>query len=108
MFRRFMPTLGALLLGVGLWSGCPTDARAQFSQTSSGPTLNRFFYYPYYYFPHSYWPTQSPKWPEPVGAPYTPAPAYMAYPPFKEPHWRYEFYEPQRFYRGFHFTLDQF
>jgi hypothetical protein len=50
----------------------------------------------------------TPKWPEPPGAPYQPPPAYMAYPPFKEPYWRYEYMEPQRFYRGFHFWLDQF
>jgi len=70
--------------------------------------LNRFFYYPYYYFPHNYWPAQGPQWPEPVGAPYMAPPAYMAYPPFKEPHWRYEYFAPQSYHRGFHFWLDQF
>jgi hypothetical protein len=70
--------------------------------------LSRFYYYPYYYFPHSYWPTNSPKWPEPHGKPYQRPPAYMAYPPFREPHWRYEYWQPQNYYRGFHFWLDQF
>lgn len=65
-------------------------------------------YYPYYYFPHSYWPQQSPQWPEPKGAPYVRPPAYMAYPPFKEPNWRYELWQPQKYYRGSHFWLDQF
>ena len=51
--------------------------------------LNHYWYYPYYYFPHSYWPTQGQSWPEPIGAPYRPAPAYMAYPAFREPGWRY-------------------
>ena len=72
------------------------------------PTLNRFFYYPYYYFPANYWPSQGPQWPEPTGAPYMRPPAYMAYPPFNEPHWRYEYLTPQKHYRGFHFWLDQF
>ena len=66
------------------------------------------FYYPYYYFPHNYWPTYSPQWPEPPGEPYMRPPAYMAYPPFHEPHWRYDLWEPKNYYRGFHFWLDQF
>ena len=70
--------------------------------------LNHWYYYPYYYFPHNYWPTQGPRWPEPAGSPYMKPPAYMAYPPFREPHWRYELFEPQRYYRGHHFFLDQF
>jgi hypothetical protein len=32
----------------------------------------------------------------------------MAYPPFREPHWRYEAFSPQLYYRGFHFWLDAF
>ena len=70
--------------------------------------LNRFYYYPYYYFPANYWPMMSPRWPEPVGQCYQRPPAYMAYPPFKEPHWRYEYWQPQTFYRGSHFLLDIF
>lgn len=70
--------------------------------------LGRFYYYPYYYFPHNYWPQNSPPWPERVGEPYRRPPAYMAYPPFHEPHWRYEIMEPQKYYRGFHFWLDAF
>jgi hypothetical protein len=70
--------------------------------------MGRFFYYPYYYYPHSYWPTAGPRWPEPPGAPYMRPPAYMAYPAFREPHWRYDWYEPHKYYRGFHFWLDQF
>jgi hypothetical protein len=49
----------------------------------------------------------SPRWPDPTCA-YQRPPAYMAYPPFREPHWRYEWWEPQTYYRGFHFWLDQF
>lgn len=70
--------------------------------------VGKFFYYPFYYYPHSYWPTQSCPWPERPGEPYMRPPAYMAYPPFLEPHWRYEWYVPQKYYRGFHFWLDQF
>ncbi|GIW79988.1 MAG: hypothetical protein KatS3mg105_1795 [Gemmatales bacterium] len=110
-----MRRLFALLVGVGLWSGSASGGLAQqygmdtpaLPATSYQP-LNRYFYYPFYYFPHSYWPSQGAKWPEPVGAPYRPPPAYMAYPPFREPYWRYEYFEPQRYYRGFHFWLDQF
>jgi hypothetical protein len=70
--------------------------------------LGKFFYYPFYYYPHSYWPTETCKWPERPGEHYVRPPAYMAYPPFLEPHWRYEWYTPQKYYRGFHFWLDQF
>jgi hypothetical protein len=70
--------------------------------------MGKFFYYPFYYYPHSYWPTESCQWPERPGQPYMRPPAYMSYPPFLEPHWRYEWYCPQRYYRGFHFWLDQF
>jgi hypothetical protein len=35
-------------------------------------------------------------------------PAYMTYPAFLEPHWRYEYWKSQPYYRGFHFWLDQF
>src|SRR5215475_4186770 len=99
MFRRFVAALGVAIV---MWLGRPTPVGAQNQQ------LQRFYYYPYYYFPHNYWPTQSPRWPEPPGAAYQPPPAYMAYPPFREPNWRYELWEPAKYYRGFHFWLDQF
>jgi len=102
MLRRWLLALLGGGVGAVLWAGSATPAQAQ--QTG----LNRFYYDPYYYFPHNYWPSQGPKWPEPVGAPYQRPPAYMAYPPFREPHWRYEWWEPQRYYSGFHFWLDQF
>ena len=86
---------------MALWASTAQKASAQ------EPTLPRYFYYPYYYFPANYWPTQGPKWPEPVGAPYMRPPAYMAYPAFLEQYWRYEYNTPQRYYRGFHFWLDQ-
>ncbi|MGH7169741.1 MAG: hypothetical protein ACRELG_05630 [Gemmataceae bacterium] len=70
--------------------------------------VGKFFYYPFYYFPHSYWPTQCRSWPERPGEPYMRPPSYMTYPPFMEPHWRYEWAVPQKYYRGFHFWLDQF
>jgi hypothetical protein len=90
------------LLGLAGWLAAPTPAHAQ----NIDP--NRFYYYPYYYFPHNYWPNTGPKWPEAPGTPYQPAPAYMALPPFQEPHWRYEMWTPPLYYRGFHFWLDQF
>ena len=99
MFRRWI--VGAALL-VGLWAAAPTTAQA------GDPPLPRGFYYPYVYFPHSYWPTYSPQWPEPQGAPYMRPPAYMAYPAFKEPSWRYDLWAPKKYYRGSHFWLDQF
>jgi hypothetical protein len=107
MTRRLTPALfvGAAVLALA-WAA---PARAQSYPPPYTP-LSRYSYYPYYYFPHSYWPTMSPRWPEPsFPASYcpTPPPAYMAYPPFKEPMWRYEFFEPQSYYRGFHFWLDQ-
>ena len=106
--RPLRVTLGALL-GLVLWLGA--DARAQAQAAPHVPafyTLNRYYYYPFTWYPWNYWPTQGPKWPEPPGAPYRRPPAYMAYPPFKEPHWRYEWYQGQEYHRGFHFWLDQF
>ena len=70
--------------------------------------FERFYCYPYYYFPHNYWPVSSPRWQEGPNQPYVPPPAYMAFPPFHEPNWRYELWQPQKYYRGFHFWLDQF
>jgi hypothetical protein len=102
--RRFRLIVLAGIVGLSLWAGSATPARAQ----APDATMGRYFYYPYYYFPHNYWPQQGPKWPEPPGAPYMRPPAYMAYPAFTEPNWRYEFLKPQRFYRGSHFWLDQF
>ena len=103
---RWLLGVAAGLLGFGLWAGGDNRARAQ--NPSPTQPLNRFYYYPYYYFPHNYWPTQSPKWPEPPGAPYMPPPAYMAFPPFLEPGWRYDLWEPHLYHRGFHYWLDQF
>jgi hypothetical protein len=104
MLRRCFTAVVVGVAALGWWAGSATPAMAQ----QPGYILNHFYYYPYYYFPHNYWPAQSPKWPEPIGAHYMPPPAYMAYPPFVEPNWRYEFWSPQKYYRGFHFWLDQF
>jgi hypothetical protein len=121
MFRRWLP--GGLAGVLGLWlAGAapaqdvlpyqvqpqPPAAAAAMAPQPAYQSLNHYFYYPYYYFPHNYWPTLGPKWPEPIGACYQRPPAYMAYPPYKDPNWRYEYWEPQRHYRGFHFWLDQF
>jgi hypothetical protein len=105
MLSRLGLALLAGAIGAALWAGVPARATAQ--EMGTAP-LNRFYYYPYYYFPHNYWPVMGPQWPEPVGAPYQRAPAYMAYPPFREPHWRYEWWEPQFDYRGSHFWLEVF
>jgi hypothetical protein len=102
MVRKWLPVLVAGVLGLCLWSASATPAHAQ------NFDANRYIHYPYYYFPHNYWPSMGPTWPEPIGAPYRPAPAYMAYPPFREPNWRYEWWQPQSYYRGFHFWLDVF
>jgi hypothetical protein len=99
--RRIVLAAAAAMLGAALWSAA-TPARAD------NTSIGNYFYYPYYYFPANYWPQMSPPWPGPVNGPYMRPPAYMAYPPFKEPHWRYEAFEPQRYYRGFHFWLDAF
>lgn len=121
MLRRWIPTVFAGAFGLVLWAGSASSAQAQLQGFAdqapqlagqAPPTvyypLQRQWYYPYYYFPHNYWPTMGPRWPEPVGAPYQRPPAYMAYPPFKEPNWRYENWEAHHYHRGFHFWLDQF
>src|SRR5207247_10151826 len=102
MFRRWLPALAAGVLGVGLWAGSAAPARAE------NLNISKFYYYPYYYFPHNYWPAMGPQWPEPPGAPCLPPPAYMAFPPYREPHWRYEYWKPQFYHRGYHFMLDIF
>lgn len=100
-FARFMVAAGVCAALIG---GGEQTASAQQPQ----PPLPQMSYYPYHYFPHSYWPAMSPQYPEAPGQPYMRPPAYMAYPPFKEPGWRYEMWQPQKWYRGSHFWLDQF
>ena len=102
MLKRLIPALVLGALAFGMWDRVATTAQA------GNPQLTRFNYYPYYYWPHNYWPTQGPQWPEPPGAPYMRPPAYQAYPAFQESKWRYELWQPQRYYRGSHFWLDQF
>src|SRR5579883_1913173 len=103
MSRLSMPRLAVVAIAAAGWLATATaPAKAQ------DPPLGRMFYYPYYYFPHNYWPALSPQYPEPKGHPYVRPPAYMAYPPFKEPGWRYELWTPMKYYRGNHFFLDQF
>ena len=104
MLRRMLPHLALALVGLGSWmvSAAPVHAQAPSQQ------MQRFYYYPYQYFPHNYWPATTPRWPEAPGMPYMRPPAYQAYPPYLEPTWRYEFWQPQKYYRGSHFWLDQF
>jgi hypothetical protein len=102
MVRRWMAMLLTVALGVGAWAESAAPVQAQ------QYNLNPFWYYPYYYFPHNYWPIMGPKWPEPPGTPYMPPPVYQAYPHHREQGWRYECWEPQSYYRGNHFLLDQF
>ncbi len=103
--KRWLTALPAAVLMACLWGDL--EAQGQQYQVPASQ-LTRFYYYPYYYFPHNYWPVTSPRWPEPPGAPYMRPPAYQAYPPFLEKKWRYELWQPQRYYSGFHFWLDQF
>jgi hypothetical protein len=107
--RRLLQGLVASALAVALWSTSAAPARAQTNPGPSYTPISRYFYYPYWYFPHSYWPSMSPPWPGPYNVGYhpTPPPAFMAYPPYLEHTWRYEFWTPQAFHRGFHFWLDQ-
>jgi hypothetical protein len=49
-----------------------------------------------------------PQYPEPPGTPYQRPPAYMAFPPYREKHWHYEYWGPTPYYRGNHFLLDIF
>jgi hypothetical protein len=100
--RRTCQLLSAIAFALLLWAGTATSAHAQ------GQDWSNYYHYPYYYFPHNYWPSMGPQWPEPAGSPYMRPPAYMAYPPFQEPHWRYEMFKPQKYYHGYHFWLDQF
>jgi len=106
MTQRWQSVVLAAVLAGTAWATRPAVA-----QTPAAPQayqLQRFYYYPYYYFPHNYWPLMGPRWPERPNMPYLPPPAYMAYPPFLEPNWRYELWQPQRYYQGSHFWLDQF
>jgi hypothetical protein len=107
MHRNILAALAVLLTTAG-WLGSSNTASAQMYPYYPGYQLSRFYYYPYYYFPHNYWPLMGPRYPEPPNAPYQRPPAYMAYPAFREPNWRYELWQSQKYYRGFHFWLDQF
>ena len=96
-------------LVAGVLAGMTPSAEAQsYYYHPASYQLNRWYYYPYQYFPHNYWPAQTPRWPEAPGMPYQKPPAYQAYPAFQQPSWRYEMWQPQRYYRGQHFWLDQF
>ena len=109
MQKWMLLSLSAVLVGVAM-TAVP-QAHGQFNPNyQANPTAqyNRYLYYPYYYYPHNYWPVTGPKWPEKPGEPYMRPPAYMAYPAFFEQNWRYEAYQPQKYYRGHHFWLDQF
>jgi len=103
MLRTWLPRAAVAVFAATLWAGSGPRASA-----GNEPPLPKFYYYPYYYYPHSYWPANSPQWPEPKGHPYVRPPAYMAYPPFQEPGWRYPLWNPMKYYRGNHFWLDQF
>jgi hypothetical protein len=107
MSRTVRATLTAGLIVLGFLAATGA-ADAQMYPYYPGYQISRFYHYPYYYFPHNYWPLMGPRWPEPTGAPYQRPPAYMAYPAFREPNWRYELWQSQRYYRGSHFWLDQF
>src|SRR5437588_10351345 len=109
MASRLRMTLATCLLLAFIATDSP-GVFAQYPYNNYYPSyqLSRFYYYPYQYFPHNYWPATAPKWPEGPGMPYMKPPAYQAYPAFKEPNWRYELWQPQRYYRGSHFWLDQF
>lgn len=97
--------MGMAGLLLALWLAAPASAQ----HPNYYPyQLQRWYYYPYYYFPHNYWPSNSPRYPERPWEPYRRPPAYMAYPPFHAPNWRYELWQFQPYYRGFHFWLDQF
>jgi hypothetical protein len=102
----FPPMVGNV--GVGAIALTPPPIGYYAAPRSVDYNLGKFYYYPFYYYPHSYWPTQSCPWPERPGEAYMRPPAYMTYPPFLEPNWRYEWNTPQKYYRGFHFWLDQF
>ncbi len=102
--------IAGALLAVSLMAGATQTASAQQMQQPFYPSyvLNPYYYYPHHYYPHNYWPVMAPRWPEQPGQPYQRPPAYMAYPAFREPGWRYELWENQRYYKGHHFWLDQF
>jgi len=102
--RRMGLMLLAGIIGLSLWAGTATPAHAQAPDAS----LNRYFYYPYYYSPTTTGRSSRRSGRKQPGSPYMRPPAYMAYPAFTEPHWRYEWLKPQRYYQGFHFWLDQF
>jgi hypothetical protein len=104
--KRWLAALSAAAVGLAVSA---SDARADHPNYNyPNRPIHQFYYYPYYYFPHNYWPNMQPQWPEKPGMPYQRPPAYMAYPPFLEPGWRYDLWQPHNYYRGFHYWLDQF
>lgn len=103
MARRGMIMAASAVLALAGWLLPANQAHAQ--QQLSGPT-NLYFHYPYNYYPHNYWPNQA-RWPDPR-IPFQQPPAYMAYPRMQDPFFRYDILENRRYYRGFHFFLDQF
>jgi len=105
--QRGLRTL-TLAVGAILALGAATDAQQPQYQYSTAYQLNKWYYYPYTYFRHNSWTAQGPRWPEGPGMPYLKPPAYQAYPPFLQQNLRYVLWQPQPYYRGNHFWLDQF
>jgi hypothetical protein len=98
MTRRIVPLALASLLTILLGLAVASTAQAQ--------NGTRYYHYPYIYYPHSYYPNYV-YWPDPR-IPFQAPPAYMSYPRYRDPNWRYDMFEYQRYYRGHGFFLDQF
>lgn len=98
MTRLGLPAVVASVLSlvIGLSSASPAQAQ----------DINRYYHYNFQYYPHCYYPNYS-YWPDPR-VPFQRPPAYMAYPPYRDPNWRYDLFENKRYYRGHAFFLDQF
>lgn len=105
-----MGWIRAAVVAAIVWAASNERAAAQQLQYPFYPSyvLNQYYYYPFQVHPYNYWPVMGPRWPEQPGQPYLKPPAYQAFPPFREPGWRYEYWQPQRYHRGHHFWLDQF
>lgn len=98
MLRRPILILAGLMLLATLW----------LVPTSPAPATDYmiYYYYPYQYFSHNYWPNYV-RWPDPR-IPFQAAPPYMAYPQVRDELYHYSILQNRRYYRGFHFFLDQF
>ena len=102
MLKRLLPGLLLGTLALTLWNGSAADGQSRSAAVLALQLL------PLLLLAAQLLADAGPAVARAARRPYMRPPAYQAYPPFHEDHWRYEMWNQQKYYRGSHFWLDQF